>query len=524
MVYSGLASLHEVFSKEKTVRVSFIMMKLRNLLILAAVMGATALRADPALTIYNQNFAVVRDTVPLDLKTGVNDVSFANTTAHLEPDSVILRDPASKTNFRILEQNYRNDPVSQDLLLSIFEGKTIDFLIKETNKPDQIVQGKIIRSGYTPHSQDAAQRYGQGYGPEQGSENQPVIEVSGKLIFKLPGLPLFPSLGDDTILKPALNWTIETEAPAKLDAELAYVTGGMTWSADYNLVAPEKGDAIDLVGWITMDNESGKTFEHAKVKLMAGNVNKIQPQEFGGARRFAMDTVAGAMAAPPVTEKTFDEYHLYTVQRPVTLRDRETKQVEFIHASNVKAAKIYVYDGARFNGGIWSPNLYGGGRFSNSEFGTESSTKVAVLREIKNSSNNSLGVPLPAGRIRFYKEGDDQQLEFTGENTIDHTPKDETLRIYTGDSFDLVGERKRTNFHVDEANNVADESFEIKVRNHKTEPVEIRVVEHLYRWTNWEVTAKSDPFTKTNAKEIKFPIQLKPDEEKTVTYTVHYSW
>jgi hypothetical protein len=482
-------------------------MKHLPLLLLAALLPS-ALCADPALTIYNQNFAVVRDTVPLDLKPGVNDISFANTTAHLEPDSVILRDPSGKTKFSILEQNYRNDPLSQELLLSLFEGKTIDFLIKESTKPDRTVQGKIIRSGYAPGAQDAPP--------------QPVIEVDGKVIFGLPGQPLFPTLGDDTILKPALNWKIETDNPAKLDAELAYVTSGMTWKADYNLVAPEHGDAIDLVGWITMENQSGKTFERAKIKLMAGNVNKIQPENGPVRPMFAKDAFAGA--APPVTEKAFDEYHLYTVQRPVTLRDSETKQVEFIHASNVKAVTTYIYDGALFNGGVWNSNPYHGARIINSEFGTESSTKVAVLREIKNSADNSLGIPLPAGRIRFYKQGDDQQLEFTGENTIDHTPKNETLHIYTGDSFDLVGERKRTNFKVDQANQVTDESFEIKLRNHKTDPVEIRVIEHLYRWTNWQITQKSDPFEKTNAQEIKFTIPLKPDEEKTITYTAHYSW
>ena len=484
-------------------------MKLRNLF-LAAVLGSSALRADPAVTIYNQNFAVVRDTVPLDLKAGVNDVSFGNTTAHLEPDSVILRDPAGKAKFQILEQNYRNDPVSQGLLLSLFEGKTIDFLIKETDKPDRTVQGKIIRSGYVPNSEEGAP--------------QPVIEVEGKLIFSLPGLPLFPSLGDDTILKPALNWKINTEAPAKFDAELGYVTSGMSWKADYNLVAPEHDDDIDLVGWITMENRTGKTFENAKVKLMAGNVNKIQPQNRVDRMMFAMAAPAGA-GAPPVTEKAFDEYHLYTVQRPVSLRDSETKQVEFIRASKVKAEKIYVYDGARFNGEAWNDYVSEGQTPNdNSVFGTGYSTKVAVMREIKNSAENNLGIPLPAGRIRFYKQGDDQQLEFTGENTIEHTPKDETLHIYTGDAFDLVGERKRTNFRGDEANHFADESFEIKLRNHKTEAVEIRVVEHLYRWTNWEITQKSDAFDKTNAQEIKFTIPLKPDEEKTISYTVHYSW
>jgi hypothetical protein len=500
-------------------------MNLRILLLPAALLFGPALLADPALTIYNQNFAVVRDTVPLDLKSGVNDISFADTTAHLEPDSVILRDPAGKANFQILEQNYRNDPVSQELLLSLFEGKTIDFRVTESNQPDRIVQGKIIRSGYAPHSQEAAQQYGAEYAPDQGTTPQPVIEVDGKVEFGLPGQPVFPSLGDDTILKPALSWKIDAGDAAKFDAELAYVTGGMSWSADYNLTAPEESDVIDLTGWITMDNESGKTFEHAKVKLMAGHVNKIQPPSENVEMSVApTGAMAGAAPAPPVTEKTFDEYHLYTVSNPVTLRDQESKQVEFIHAPGVKAARVYVYDGARFNGNVWSSDLIGDSPIDDDGFGAQSSTKVSVMREFKNSTANGLGVPLPAGRIRFYKEGDDQQLEFTGENAIDHTPKDETLRVYTGDAFDLVGERKRTSFHSDDDNHRADESFEIKLRNHKTTPVEIRVVEHLYRWTNWTITAKSNPFTKSNAQEINFLVQLKPDEEKTLTYSVRYTW
>ncbi len=288
--------------------------------------------SQPALTIYNQNFAVVRDTVPLDLKQGINNVRFTETTAHLEPDSVILRDSTGKTNLQILEQNYRNDPVSQELLLSLFEGKTIDFLVVEPNKPNMIVQGKIVRSGYARHSQEAMQRYGQRYAMAQsamayqsGGMSQPIIEVDGKLRFALPGQPLFPPLGDDTILKPTIEWQLQADKAAKMDAELAYVTGGMSWEADYNIVAPEKSDLLDFVGWVTMDNQSGKTFENAKIKLMAGDVSKIQRgegQEFG-----AMDAVAlrSAAMAPPVSEKAFEDYHLYTLGRPATLRDRETK-------------------------------------------------------------------------------------------------------------------------------------------------------------------------------------------------------
>src|SRR5437867_3845385 len=271
------------------------------------------LASQPALTIYNQNFAVVRDTVPVDLKQGINYVRFTETTAHLEPDSVILRDSTGKTNLQILEQNYRNDPVSQELLLSLFEGKTIDFLVVEPNKPNTIVQGKIVRSGYARHSQEAMQRYGQRYAMAQsamayqsGGMSQLIIEVDGKLRFSLPGQPLFPPLGDDTILKPTIEWQLQSDKAAKLDAELAYITGGMSWEADYNVVAPEKSDLLDVVGWVTMDNQSGKTFENAKIKLMAGDVSKIQRAEgfaFAGNEELAMRS---ADMAQPVTQKAFE--------------------------------------------------------------------------------------------------------------------------------------------------------------------------------------------------------------------------
>ena len=471
--------------------------------------------ADPSLTIYNQNFAVVRDTVPLDLKEGINDVNFTDTTAHLEPDSVILRDPTGKVDLQILEQNYRNDPVSQELLLSLNEGKSIDFLIKQQDKPDQVVTGKIVRSGYVSPSQNNGMMYQQ-----PGPISQPIIEVDGKLQFGLPGQPIFPSLGDDTILKPTLLWKLNAPAAAKLNAELAYITEGMMWEANYNVVAAADSDVLDLIGWITMNNQSGKSFANATIKLMAGDVNKIQPENHMMFRAMANIAESDALQTR-VTEKAFEDYHLYSLPRPTDLKDGETKQVEFIHASGIQSQRVYVYDGAQINLDQWINNPMG--LRENSEFGTQSSTKVAIMREFKNSVANHLGMPLPKGRLRFYKK-DDQALEFTGENTIDHTPADETLKVYTGNAFDLVGERTRTNFNIDQANNWADESFSIALMNHKKEPVEIRVVEHLYRWTNWEITEKSDPFEKTNAQEIEFRIALKPDEKKTVTYKVHYSW
>jgi hypothetical protein len=462
--------------------------------------------AQPALTIYNQNFAVVRDTVPLDLKAGANAVRYAGATAQVEPDSVILRDPAGKHSLQILEQNYRNDPVSEPLLLSLFEGKTIDFQnvrMKDNTAVRELIPGKIVRSGFVPG----------------GGNEQPIIEVNGKLQFTLPGQPLFPDLGSDTILKPAFNWLLQSDKPGTFDAEVGYVTGGFDWSASYNLVSPEKGDLVDLVGWITMKNESGKTFENAKIKLLAGDVNKIQRVTpiAGGMRMRSMPMAMTAMEAPAVTEKAFDEFHLYSIARATTLHDRETKQVEFVHAEKMFAPTIYVYDGAegyRFYGLNYDQG-----------YGQSASKKIIVQREFKNAETNQLGIALPAGKLRFYRRDSDSQLQFVGENTIDHTPRNETVRVTTGNAFDLVGERKQTNFRVDTADKWIDESFEIKLRNRKkTDAVEIRVVEHLYRWSNWNLTAKSDDFVKKDSQTIEFRIPVKPDEERTVTYTVHYSW
>jgi hypothetical protein len=471
-----------------------------------------AQQSQPSLTIYNQDFAVVRQDLPLDLKSGENQVNVNEITMHLEPDSVVLRDPSGKHSLQVLEQNYRADPVSQISLLALYEGRTIDF-----EQPDHsLIKGKVIRSGYVRPDYFNPNNYGAG-------AEEPIIEVGGQLRFGLPGIPIFPDLTAETILKPRLEWLIATDKPGRFPAEFSYVTGGMSWQADYNIVAPEKGDVVDVVGWVTIDNRTGKVFENARIKLMAGDVNKIQnPMEARKAMR-AMAMDAAVPMAPAVTEKAFDEYHLYTLQRATTLRDRETKQVEFIHASAVASKQLYVYDGAKIDF-----NRYSGWNWENirndHSYGTESNPKIWVMREFVNSQANHMGMPLPKGRVRFYRRNDDGQMEFTGENMIDHTPKDETVRIYTGNSFDLSGERRRTNYTVDNKQNAGTETFEIRVRNHKKEPVEVRVVEHLYRGKNWTVAANSDKYVKKDSQTIEFPVTVQPDGEKVITYTARYSW
>jgi hypothetical protein len=480
-----------------------------------------------ALTIYNQSFAVVRQTLPLDLKSGTNQFEITDITAHLEPDSVILRDLKSGRDLRILEQNYRSDVASQGRLLALYEGKTIEFLVPDKDGNRKLMPGKIIRSGYTPHSQ-AYNAYDQQYYQQQqvyanAGNGEPIIEIDGKLQFGLPGQPVFPALTNETILKPTLSWLLQSDRLGNTNAEFSYVTGGMSWHADYNVVAPVNGNLLDIVGWVTLDNQTGKTFSNANIKLMAGDVNKLQPgfdrlQSFNGAS-YAPKSEA---IAPAVTERNFDEYHLYTLERATTLYDRETKQVEFVRASGVPSQRLYVYDGLKLDQNYSGYQLEQIRDMEN--FGVQSDSKIWSMVEFKNSKENHLGMPLPKGRVRFYRRDTDGQMEFTGENLIDHTPSDETIRLYTGNVFDAVGERKRTAYHLERNGRWMDESFEIKLRNHKKEPIEIRVVEHLYRWNNWEIVKNSDPFNKLDSKTVEFRVKVPPDGEKVVTYTAHYSW
>lgn len=477
---------------------------MKTLSFLFGGLTALAASAQPALTVYNQGFAVVRERVPLELKAGENLVQFAGATAMLEPDSVVLRDPAGRVQVRVLEQSYRADVMSPGLLLALNEGREIDFLVRDQNAKEHTVRGKIVRSGYAPG----------------GGASTPIIEVDGKLRFSLPGEPLFPTLPGDGILKPTLSWTLGAAQAATFEAELGYVTGGLSWQAAYNLVAPEKGDTLDIVGWVTVTNQSGKAFENAAVKLMAGDVHRVQPAAARGAlARRDMVQLEAFQVSAPVTEKAFDEFHLYSLARPVTVRDRETKQVEFMRATAVKAPVIYVYDGAAMFA------TYRGGMMQDPNFGTQGNKKVWVMREFRNSEANNLGLPLPKGRLRFYRRDDaDGRIEFTGENELDHTAKNELVRVKTGDAFDVVGERIRTQFNSSSRQDFAEEDFQIKVRNRKTEPVTVRVVEHLYRWSNWRIVQQSDEFTKKDAQTIEFNVTVPPDTEKVVTYRVRYEW
>ncbi|HXH28154.1 MAG TPA: DUF4139 domain-containing protein, partial [Candidatus Polarisedimenticolia bacterium] len=488
------------------------------LLGLAVAPGRAAADEGPQLTIYNQDFALVKQTRRVPLQKGTGEVRLSGVTALLEPDSVVLRDPKDPDGVRVLEQNFEGDPLSEGFLLKQHEGRMVRFeSVNPATGKTEIRSGKVIRSGYVP----TAAAWGLGSVPgslvrPSGGDGgtSPIVEIDGGLQFFLPGRPIFETLGDDAILEPTLLWTLWADRAGPRDLEVSYLTGGLRWLATYNVVAPETGDRFDLVGWVTLQNQSGTAFENATVKLMAGEVSKVQPQMINA---LGMNRgVAEAAPPPQVTEKAFDEYHLYTLGRPTTLRDKETKQVEFCRAASVPATRLYVYDGAAFD-------PYRGYNTETPEYGATGNTKVATMLEFRNDKAAGLGLPLPQGTMKIYRTDSDGRREFIGENVIDHTPVDETIRIRLGNAFDLRGERRQTSYQVDRGHQSADEAFEIKVRNHKKEEVQVRVVEHLYRWSNWKIQVASDPYQPLDARTIEFRVQVPPRGEKVVTYKVHYT-
>lgn len=450
-----------------------------------------------ALTIYNQNFGVVRQTRAVEIPAGVSTVRFTDVAAQIDGTSVYLQsltDPATT----VLEQNFEYDLVSADRLLQRYIDQQLTVLTKDGTR----YSGKLLSFD---ERQLVLRLEGAGDGIVMIERGDNVKDIQ------------FGALPGGLITKPTLVWKVATTKPGRHRVEVAYQTAGLNWHADYNAVLSATDTAVDLSGWVTIYNQSGATYENASLKLIAGDVRRV-PSPLPPAMR-GRAVVAFAEAAPQFQEKSFFEYHLYTLQRPTTVANNQTKQIELLKAVGVPVKKTFLYCGVpqyRFYGGLNTDPGFGS---------EDSNRKVNVIVELKNSKENQMGMPLPKGRVRVFKRDDaDGTLEFVGEDQIDHTPKDETLRLYVGDAFDVVGERRRTDFKIDTGNKTISESFEICIRNHKTEPVEVLVKEPLYRWSNWQIMAKSHDWIKHDANTIHFPVRVGKNGEQIITYTVRYTW
>ncbi len=457
---------------------------------------ATAEAADGglALTVYNQGTALVRDRRRFDLVQGLNELRFGDVAASIDPTSVLfasLTDPAGTS---VLEQNFEYDLVGAAALLE----KYLDQEIHVVTRDGTLYAGSLLsgRGDIILQSDDG---------------RVTVVRADDIQQFSFPKLP------EGLITRPTLAWRLLASRAGPQDVEITYLTGGVSWQADYVLLLAADDRSIDLDGWVTINNTSGATFRDALLKLVAGDLQRL-PQPGFAVGEDAL-RAAPTESAAPIEQREFFEYHLYEVPRPVTVRDNETKQIEFVRAAGVPAEKFFVYDGLQCASYYWYC-YYSGYPQTEPSYGVASNPKVMVMLEF---DTDEVEADLPRGRVRLYQEDVDGAALLIGEDQIDHTPQGETLRLYVGDAFDIVGERVQTDFRLPSKKSI-EETYRIVLRNHKDEAVEVRVVEHLFRWSNWSILRSSQRYQKLDSSTIEFAVRVPADGETELTYTVRYSW
>ncbi|GAB4526753.1 MAG: DUF4139 domain-containing protein [Anaerolineae bacterium] len=463
------------------------------LLPLTASAQEDAMPGDVSVTVYNQGTALVQDRRTFTFTEGQNLINFTDVAASIDPTSVSFKSLTDPDGTTVLEQNYVYDLVNSTALLLRYLDETIQITTEDgTQYSGTLLGGR----------DDLILRLADG--------QVAVVRLSAVRDMRFPELP------EGLITRPTLRWLIQSAQSGEQQVELTYLTGGMSWTADYILLLNTDNTALDLNGWVTLNNTSGAAYQEAQLKLVAGDVNRIQPEMARGAEVMLFDAIP-AEEAQQVEQREFFEYQLYEINRPVTIGDNETKQIEFVTAAGVPANTFYVYDG--------SMPFYGyGGPIIDQYYGQTGMTDVQNWMEFSTGEDAGVGADLPAGRVRVYQQDTDGAALLIGENRIDHTPQGEDVQFYLGNAFDLVGERTQVNYRL-VSDTVLQETYEIRLRNRKDDDtVEIRVPERLIRWSNWEILNASHDYTQLNAHTIEFRPTVAPGEEVIITYTVQYSW
>ncbi len=485
---------------------------------------AQAERESIEVTVYNENLALVKERRVVNLNKGLNHIRLMEIPAQIDATSVrfySLKDPQGTF---VKEQNYEYDLASDAKLLHRYLDKEIEVITKEgTHYEGTLIAGvrQFIQSNtwwdYNRQKQETKSEIAYSYGNlviAKDKEKGPIsiVQLQDNIReIKLPGLL------QELITRPTLAWEIVSDKKGKHEFQINYLTKGMSWRADYTALINPYDTKLDLGAWTTINNHSGATFPQARVKLMAGEIAQLDRQRGRQIKGYVYGK--GEEGPTPETRQVF-EYHLYALDEITDLKNNQTKQIKLLSADGVPVEKFYVYDGVQMT----QDRSWYFHRRDQRDYGIQTNKKVMVFLEFINSQNNGLGMPLPKGKIRMYKLDEDKSLEFIGEDEIDHTPGNERVRMRVGGAFDIIGERKQTDFKVIESNHIYDESFEIVVRNHKKEDIEVRVVEHLYRWSDWEMRQTSDSFLKTDSRTIEFRVKVPADGEKKLAYTVRYKW
>jgi hypothetical protein len=445
-----------------------------------------------AITVYNQNFGLVKDVRNFELKDGINFIRFEDVAAAIDPTSVSFTSLTAPNAVSVREQNYQYDLMDEGTILSKSVGKEIKIRQYTTGGTHEVT-GTLLNPPQVTVSDSNGNL-------SQRSQNIVLKTASGIVVGPTGEIEL-AELPAGLVSKPSLLWKLECDKPGTHKTEITYQTQGLNWKCDYVAVANADDSQVDLTSWVTLDNKSGATYKNAALKLMAGDVHKVQPPPVPH-MMFKSAMLAGGAAAPQFSEQSFAEYHLYSLANKTDVKNNETKQLTLFNTSNVPVKKLYIFD-------TQTP-MYGG--FVPNNGNTQ---KVNVKLELANTKDNNLGMPMPKGKVRVYKRDKDGALQFVGEDLIDHTPKDEKVRVYLGDAFDIVGERKQTNFQQVNQH-VQHSSYEISLRNHKETPVTVTCVEHSYG--DWKVTSSSQAYTKKDSHTFEFAVKVPADGETKVTY------
>ena len=483
--------------------------------------SSTGDRLSVDLTIYNQNLSLIREERKIDFKKGMSRVVIPDIPATIDGTSLHFLSLTDPSGVSVLEQNYQYDLVHQAKLLEKYLGKQVEFVrFDEEKKKEYSVTGKLLATGWTQQIQPSYDAYGRyaGSRPNFNAAGGMVAEIGGKIEINPSGRLVLPTLPEGLIVKPQLQWLVSSARNGEHKTEISYLAGELSWLCNYVAILDKNDAKIDLTGWVTLTNNSGTTFKDAGLKLVAGDVNLVR-ESFDQIRSGRMETMA--KEAAQFTQGELFEYKLYTLQRHTDLTNNETKQIELTSANNVAAKKVFIYDGLADQWQAWSGNY---SYRSQGSYGQQSNSKVGVFVTFRNNQKAGLGIPLPKGKVRVYKRDDDGKEQFIGEDQIDHTPKDEEVRLYLGNAFDIVGERAQKDFKSLASGHVVEETIEIKVRNHKTESVEVMVYEHPWRWNQWEIVKSNTEWEKVDQSTLKFPVKIGKDGEKVVNYTIRYSW
>ncbi len=431
-----------------------------------------------SVTVYNSQIGLVKDLRTLTLPTGLAELKFGEVAAKIMPQTVHIKSLTDASLLQVLEQNYEYDLLTPQKLLEKFVGKEIMVLKDGTEVPVTIL-----------------------------SANNGLVYKLGERIFTgHPGRLIFPEVPQNLIPKPTLLWLLENRTRGAQKIEATYLTQGLNWKADYVAILNRDDRRMDLTGWVTLENQSGATYRNARLKLVAGDVNRVVEQYGARDAVRSLAEAAAKSASSPFTEQSFFEYHLYSLQRPTTIKENQTKQVSLLSSDEIPVTKRYFY--------------YGAQHYFRSRYGVPiSNQKIGVYVEIANKKDNRLGIPLPKGTVRVYKADSDGSLQFVGEDRIDHTPKDETIKIKMGDAFDIVGERKQTDWRK-LADDLYEVAFEISLRNHKEEAVTVSVIEPMFR--DWEILHSSHAYKKIDAHTAQFDIPVAKDGETKLRYRVRF--